>query len=109
MNLSRLSNNGLLGKALRLPLRLIPSQARMRVLQGGLKGKTWIAGSCTHGCWLGTYEFEKQILFQQVVTEGSVLYDLGANVGFYTLLASSLVGSRGHVYAFEPVPNNLRY
>jgi FkbM family methyltransferase len=35
--------------------------------------------------------------------------DIGANVGFFTLLASRLVGDAGHVFAFEPLPRNLYY
>jgi FkbM family methyltransferase len=58
---------------------------------------------------LGSYEFEKQQKFVKAVSPGAVVYDVGANVGFYTLLASKLVGSEGHVIAFEPVPRNLRY
>jgi FkbM family methyltransferase len=38
-----------------------------------------------------------------------VVYDLGAHVGFYTLLFSRLVGPAGVVYAFEPVPRNISY
>jgi FkbM family methyltransferase len=34
---------------------------------------------------------------------------VGAHVGFYTLVASSLVGQHGHVVAFEPLPENLYY
>jgi FkbM family methyltransferase len=34
-------------------------------------------------------------------------YDIGANVGFYTLLFSSLVGKGGSVHSFEPVPDNV--
>jgi FkbM family methyltransferase len=36
-----------------------------------------------------------------------VVYDLGANVGFYSLLASVLVGEQGHVYCFEPLAANV--
>jgi len=38
-----------------------------------------------------------------------VVYDIGANVGFYTLLASALAGPRGRVVAFEPLPRNLEF
>jgi FkbM family methyltransferase len=109
MNFSGISNEHLLGKVLRLPLKLFPSQMKLPVLQGGLKGKRWIVGSHTHGCWLGSYERDKQLAFYQTITSGSVVFDVGANVGFYTLLASSLVGPEGHVYAFEPAPRNLQY
>jgi FkbM family methyltransferase len=37
------------------------------------------------------------------------VYDLGAHVGFYTLLFSRLVGPAGVVHAFEPVPRNISY
>jgi FkbM family methyltransferase len=39
---------------------------------------------------------------------GQAVYDIGANVGFYTLFASVAVGDAGHVYSFEPFPENLR-
>ncbi len=109
MNLSNISNETAFGKVLRLPLKLIPRTAVLTIRNGPLKGKKWIAGSHTHGCWLGSYEQEKQRLFAQTVTEGSVVFDIGANVGFYTLLASVLAGPKGHVYAFEPLPRNLEY
>jgi FkbM family methyltransferase len=35
--------------------------------------------------------------------------DVGANVGYYTLLASHLVGDSGRVYAFEPNPKTFAY
>src|ERR1017187_5729297 len=38
---------------------------------------------------------------------GSIFYDVGANVGFYSLLGAACVGSGGRVIAFEPVPENL--
>ena len=40
----------------------------------------------------------------QLVSEGHVVYDVGANFGIHTLLLSRLVGADGRVYAFEPVP-----
>ena len=107
MNLSRISNKSLLGKILRLPLRLIPPQAVVRMLRGSCKGMKWIAGSNDHGHWLGSYECAKRIVFEKTVRENSVVFDVGANVGFYTLLASVLVGTRGSVFAFEPFPENL--
>lgn len=40
---------------------------------------------------------------------GSVFYDVGANVGFFTVIGARLVGPSGTVYAFEPVPVNASY
>jgi len=109
LNLSAISNSRVIGKLLRFPLRFIPQNMKVPILHGPLKGKKWIVGSSNHGCWLGSYEYEKQKLFAKTVKEGSVVYDIGAHVGFYTLLASELVSPRGKVIAFEPVPQNIHY
>lgn len=42
------------------------------------------------------------------VQPGDVFYDIGANVGIYTMMAAQLVGDEGHVYAFEPHVVNAR-
>jgi FkbM family methyltransferase len=47
-------------------------------------------------------------LLQRILREGMVVADLGAHVGFYTVLASKAVGQRGRIYAFEPEPRNFR-
>jgi FkbM family methyltransferase len=99
----------LLGRIIRLPLRLVPRRAVMRVLTGPLRGCRWIAGAATHGCWIGTYERDAQRVFEEHVRGGSVVYDVGANAGFFTLLASKLAGASGAVYAFEPLPRNLEF
>jgi len=109
MNFSGLSNQSFTGKFLRYPLRLIPPTMRFPILQGTLKGKQWIVGSGQHGCWLGSYEYDKQQLLTRNIAAGRVVFDLGSHAGFYTLLASSLVGPKGKVVAFEPMPQNLAY
>ena len=109
MNISGISDKSLAGKALRFPLRLIPSDMVLPILQGKLRGFKWIVGSSNHGCWLGSYEHQKRKAFEKWVAEGSVVFDIGANAGFYTLLASVLVGPQGKVFAFEPLPRNLVY
>jgi FkbM family methyltransferase len=109
VNLSRISNQSFLGKVLRAPLRLIPRAAVFPILQGPLRGKKWLVDSSNHGCWLGSYEHEKQRAVQRAIKPGDVVYDIGANVGFYTLLSSILTGDQGRIYAFEPLPGNLRY
>lgn len=109
INFSGLSDRRLLGQVIRLPLKLIPAQMVVPIWQGRLRGVRWIVGSSTHGCWLGSYEYYKQRVFVDTVKNGGILFDIGAHVGFYTLLASVLVGSTGRVYAFEPVLRNLFY
>lgn len=88
---------------------MIPGGTIIPIVQGPLRGKKWIVGSSHHGCWLGSYEYEKQKAFQKALAAGHVVFDIGANVGFYTLLASVLVQGEGHVYSFEPFPRNVDY
>lgn len=56
----------------------------------------------------GTYQSEKLMtnLFIEFLTEGMIVVDVGAHVGFYTLLAARAVGNKGKVFCFEPEPSN---
>lgn len=96
-----------LGTIARWPLRLIPKGTVVPVLTGSLRGSRWTVGSGTHGCWLGTYELSKQRAFSDAIRQESIVFDIGANCGFYTLLAAKRCGRDGRVFAFEPMPSNL--
>lgn len=43
-------------------------------------------------------------VLEGVLSGGACFYDIGANIGVYTLWASRLIGSAGEVHSFEPVP-----
>lgn len=58
--------------------------------------------------WLGFYELGVQRLFAKLIKQGYVVYDIGAYIGFYSLLAGRLTGPNGKVYAFEPLPRNIK-
>jgi len=109
VDISKINYNSFLGKFLRAPLKLIPSNTVLPIMQGVLKGKKWIKGSSINGCWLGSYEYNKQLLFKEYLNEGMIVYDIGANAGFYTLLSSFLVGNKGKVFSFEPFPLNIEF
>ncbi len=94
------------GKFLRFWLKLIPKGTVVRILGGPNKGFKWRVGAGLHSCWLGTYELAKHKLVRDETSPGMVVYDLGANAGFYTLLFSRHVGDSGRVYAMEALPEN---
>jgi len=45
-------------------------------------------------------------LFTDFIESGMTVVDVGANIGYFTLLAARLVGEKGKVFAFEPEPEN---
>ena len=56
--------------------------------------------------WLGTYEPELQTALRELVKPGAIIYDVGANIGYVSLLLAKAAGPGGHVYAFEALPEN---
>lgn len=74
---------------------------------GPLKG-SWF-GLFTNGRYIrGTYSKRDVAILEQVIKPGDIVFDIGAHVGYITLLASHLVAT-GRVLAFEPSPLNLAY
>ncbi len=55
---------------------------------------------------LGTYEVPVQQALTGNLAPDDVVYDIGANIGYFTMLAARRVGRGGQVYAFEPVARN---
>jgi len=56
----------------------------------------------------GVYEPHLVACFTRICRPASVVFDVGANLGYHSLLLSRLAGSNGHVYAFEPNSENCR-
>ncbi len=54
------------------------------------------------------YEPVETDIFKSEIKPGNTVLDIGANIGYYTLLAARLVGPQGKIYAFEPDPDNFR-
>lgn len=54
------------------------------------------------------YEPHVTSVLRSVLKPGDVFLDIGANVGYFSLLASSIVGAQGKVLAFEPNPDNVQ-
>lgn len=56
----------------------------------------------------GCYEQDETDFVRRTVKPGQTVLDLGANIGFFTMIMASLVGPLGRVYAFEPLDRNAR-
>jgi FkbM family methyltransferase len=73
------------------------------VMAGPLKGYLWSTES-SYDYILGGYEDPKTVkTFCSWLRPDTVFYDLGANVGFYSMIANRFI-STGKIYSFEPLP-----
>ncbi|MEZ0397301.1 MAG: FkbM family methyltransferase [Anaerolineales bacterium] len=80
----------------------------VRVAAGGLAGCPLLLDLQTEkDYWLGTYEPDLQAALRDLVPAGAVAYDIGANIGYISLLLARAVGETGRVFAFEALPANL--
>jgi FkbM family methyltransferase len=74
-------------------------------------GPLWVEKSGTILTpWLvseGYWDPALTALVRRALEPGRIFVDVGANIGYFTVLASRLVGPRGRVYAIEPEPTNI--
>ncbi len=82
--------------------RVLPK--RSKVLFGPVRG-SFIAGGLAQ--IIGIYEVHIQDALIKMLKPGDVYYDVGANIGYMTIVGAKKVRSHGHVYAFEPFPENV--
>lgn len=76
------------------------------IRRGAARGLRFNAATSTIDYALGLSEASVQDALERVLRPACVFYDIGANVGFFTVIAARLCGSKGRVLAFEPVPEN---
>jgi len=82
--------------------------AVVNIAAGGLEGMPMLLDMQTEkDFWLGTYEPEMQSALRELIKPGITVYDVGANVGYITLMMAKLTGAQGKVYAFEALPDNV--
>jgi len=59
--------------------------------------------------WLGLYEYSLIFLMKKYLRKGDTFLDVGANIGYFSAYALSIVGEKGQVFAFEPDPRSYSY
>jgi len=97
----------LLGDWLRRKASGYPEGSVVTIKRGGAAGMKFMRSHRhVNGYWMGIYEPEMQQALSSCLRPGAVLYDIGANAGFFSLLAAKCVGAEGQVFAFEPDPKN---
>jgi len=57
--------------------------------------------------WLGTYEPELQSALRELIPAKTVIFDVGANIGYVSLLLAKAAGETGKIFAFEALPSNV--
>lgn len=58
--------------------------------------------------FLGEYEPAITNVIKKIVKPGDVCFDIGGNIGWFTTLLQTLVGEKGEVHSFEPVPPTFK-
>lgn len=67
----------------------------------------YIGDISTELLYKGIHEPKSTEVFKRYIQEGNCVVDIGANVGYFTLLSALLIGEMGRVFAFEPDPMNM--
>ena len=80
----------------------------VEVAAGTLKGCPVLLNLKTEkSFWLGTYESQLQAALGEFLHMGVTVYDVGANIGYMTLMIAHATGHSGRVFAFEALPANV--
>lgn len=80
-----------------------------RILRGPLSGwRISVSPSENLSYLVGTAEPHLERAIKQFVSPGDIVYDVGANIGYFSLTLAKRVRSEGRVAAFEPIAENVR-
>jgi len=81
----------------------------VKVAVGELAGMTFALDLQTEkDYWLGTYETDLQQAARKFTRPGMVIYDIGANIGYISMLFAHLSGENGSIYSFEALTENIQ-
>src|SRR5438067_1581983 len=78
------------------------------IIKGPLNGyKYYVKPDVGFASVLGGWEKKSQVVYLGSILKDFIVFDVGANFGIHSLLYSKLVGEKGKVFAFEPLPDNI--
>jgi FkbM family methyltransferase len=88
--------------------RFSPEESEVFNCRGALEGYRMCIDwrrfrSFVYGAW----EPEVSRALTSAVRQGMTVFDIGAHIGYYTLLLAKCVGPNGRVFSFEPLPGNF--
>ncbi|MFB6185900.1 MAG: FkbM family methyltransferase [Halobacteriaceae archaeon] len=88
-------------------IKSFPDQEQIVETPHGFKMELNLSNPYERAIATGTYKNDAVSHFQDLASEGDTVIDVGANIGYYTLMAASEVGRHGEVYSFEPIDDNF--
>lgn len=88
--------------------RISGKQLFAPIYAGELKGYKFLVDT-DNNYFNSSYEKDSfgYVLNELKQNPGAVIYDMGANIGYFSLLCAASPGSKAMVYAFEPIPSNM--
>jgi len=80
---------------------------QVRIQGGRLKDRAFFC-SLRHqrSCYLGNYEPQKEAVLAEYLAPGKVMFDVGGHIGYFSMIAATMVRPGGRIVAFEPSPEN---
>ncbi len=97
-----------ISKALKSCFERLPSLS-VKIPFGHMKGVRWIGASANPGQVFGKYEPEQEAKFIELLQSCNTFWDVGAHVGWYSLLSAKVLPKQCKIFSFEPNPNNLAF
>ncbi len=93
----------------KIATRIMPSEKVIEVQGFKIRVITQghIGDISTELLFKGVHEPMSTQVFKRIINNGDCVVDVGANIGYFTLLAARLVGQQGRVFAFEPSQDNM--
>ena len=89
--------------------RIIPNKHYLVRCPGGKIYLNLREAKSERAKFLGYYEFQKTRLLKKLIKSKMTIFDIGANKGYYSLLAAKIMKDEGEIFAFEPEPDNYNW